>query len=443
MKNLRIVMIAACPFPANHGTPGAIRELAMYLVRQGHEVHVVTYPDYEEGIPIDGLIIHRVLPAKKSQKIVIGPSLGRLVNDFFLIPKLLQVIWKYNINIIHAHNYEATIAGAIAKLFTRRRLVYNGVNSMFDELPTYEFFKSKATARRLGKFLDKVVPNLADMLMLLSDELKAYLIDEIGINPEKIIVIPPGVEPEMFANGDGDAVRQRHHLQGKPIVMYTGALEAFQKVDYLFDAMVEVVVRIPDVKLLMVTNVNNDKAKAKYEQMAIDLGFYENLVFADRVSLKELPDYLAAADVAVLPRTACPGYPIKLLNYMAAAKAIVAFKGSAKALCHRYNGYVAEDDDIQSFANGIVLLLADPEIRHTLGERAKTSIPGVFDWDTLARGTALVYEKLLIEKQPFIDKRSLNGYLKKSYIPQFKSGLANTVDSQLFLRNDPIEFPEF
>jgi glycosyltransferase involved in cell wall biosynthesis len=442
MRKSRIVMIAACPFPANHGTPGAIRELSIYLVRQGHEVHIVTYPQYEDGISVEGLHIHRVLPAANQGKIVIGPSFKRLVNDFFLIPKLFQVVWQHNIEIIHAHNYEAAIAGAIVKFFTRKLLVYTGVNSMLDELPSYDFFKSKALARGFGRFLDKVVPNCADIVMVLSDELKSYLIEAVKVDARKIIIIPPGVELQMFAHGDGKSIRSHYQLADLPVVMYTGALEAFQKVDYLFQAMVDVVARTPEVKLMMVTNVSNSKAKLKYQQLALDLGIANHLIFADHVLLKRLPDFLAAADVAVVPRTACPGYPIKLLNYMAAGKAIVTFKGSAKAICHGYNGYVAEDGDIKAFAKGISLLIENKDIRHSLGERAKATIPGVFDWSTLAKGTALVYEQCLIDKQKFIDKQSLNGYLKKSYSPRFKNGLTNP-DPQLFLRNDPIEFPEF
>jgi 1,2-diacylglycerol 3-alpha-glucosyltransferase len=442
MKKSRVVMVAACPFPANHGTPGAIRELSIYLARQGHEVHVVTYPQYEEGISVEGLHIHRVLPASKSGDIKIGPSLGRLVYDFFLIPKLFQVIIKHKIEIIHTHNYEATIAGAIVKFITRKPLVYTGVNSMLDELPTYDFFKSKKMARFLGKFLDYIVPRAADILMVLSDELKSYLVDDVKMDAKKIIVIPPGVELQMFEHGNGEIIRQQYNIGAEPIVMYTGALEAFQKVDYLFYAMVNVVAQRPDVKLMIVTNINNTKAKTKYEKLAAELGIEKNLIFADCVSLGQLPDFLAAADVAVVPRTACPGYPIKLLNYMAAGKAIVTFKGSAKAICHGFNGYVAEDGDIEEFSRGIALLLNDNEIRHTIGERAKETIPTVFDWDTLAKGTALVYEKLNTSDQKYIDKQSLNVYLKKSYIPRFKNDLTNT-DPQNFLRNDPIEFPEF
>jgi len=39
-----ILMLAACPFPANYGTPGCIKEMSEIMAELGHEVHVLTYP---------------------------------------------------------------------------------------------------------------------------------------------------------------------------------------------------------------------------------------------------------------------------------------------------------------------------------------------------------------------------------------------------------------
>ena len=50
-------MLVPCPFPANHGTPGAIRELCGALGERGHKVEIVTYPLCEESIPVDGAIV--------------------------------------------------------------------------------------------------------------------------------------------------------------------------------------------------------------------------------------------------------------------------------------------------------------------------------------------------------------------------------------------------
>ena len=68
-----------------------------------------------------------------------------------------------------------------------------------------------------------------------------------------------------------------------------------------------------------------------------------------------------------MPRVECPGLPQKLLNYMAAGKAIVSFAGSAKLLEHEVTGLIVPNRDIAAFAKAIVRLSDDP----TLSRRSR------------------------------------------------------------------------
>src|SRR6266853_698532 len=70
---LKICMLAACPFPANHGTPGSIREMAESVSACGHEVHVVTY-HFGEDIPVNGPRLHRITPLTGESSVVVGPT---------------------------------------------------------------------------------------------------------------------------------------------------------------------------------------------------------------------------------------------------------------------------------------------------------------------------------------------------------------------------------
>ncbi len=436
----RIVQVAACQFPANHGTPAAIRELSIALANQGHDVHLVTYPTGDDQ-PLDGVKLHRVSSRfVKPGKLKVGPSYDRLFFDMLLVPKLVEVIRKHDIEVIHTHNYEATIAGAMAKWITGVPLVYNGINSMADELPTYAFLPSDALARTLGKILDHVVPRTGDALMLMSEDLREYL-TSLGVADEKMLVLPPGVTLSDFAGGDAARARQKHGIAADtPIVMYTGALEGFQRVDYLIRAMARVVRSHPNALLLIVNNIPNDAVKAELSALAEELGVLSRIVFAEGVSFKHLPDYLAAADVAVVPRPACPGFPIKLLNYMAAGRAVVSFEASAKSLCHGYNGYAAKNGDADDLAAGIELFLADPELRRIVGERARACLDGVYDWGTLAEATALVYGQVIAQGRK-LDRHALKQHVKAEYTPRFVAGGRDNPSG--FLQSGPIEYPSF
>lgn len=434
---IRVVMVAACPFPANHGTPGAIRELAIHLQSQGLEVHVVTYPQSED-ISVEGLHVHRVrVPFIKARPVSIGPSFERIIFDVFLVPRLIGVIRRHKIEVIHAHNYEANIAGAIAKWVTRRPLIYNGVTSMADELPSYRHMPQKIT-RFVGKMLDWIVPRFSDVIMVLSDELKDYLV-KMGNPADKILVVPPGVEMEWLDSGNGKRVYKELGIDDHvPLVLYTGALETFQRIDYLLQAMALVCKENAQSILVIAANVKNAQALEQHQAMAITLGIADRVRFVESVPLGELPNYLAAAAVAVVPRPSCPGYPIKLLNYMAAGIPIVSFSGSAKSLVHGYSGYVAADHDVEDLASGISLLLNDQSVAEKLGFRAQRSLDGVFDWQTIAGGVAEVYSQL-IRRQDKLSRKSLANYLKSSYTPALK----DRIEVSEFVVDGTLVYPVF
>ena len=413
-KKLNILMVAACPFPANHGSSASIREMSEELVKFGHTVHVITYPT-QEDIPVIGVNIHRVnSPLVKPGAVKVGPTGNKFIYDPLMIIKSIGLIRKHKIDVIHAHNYEGAMIGWFGKFLCRKPMLYNAVNSMADELPSYNFIKPRWVAVWLGKLLDNIVPRSGDYVTVVSDLLKEFLHSK-GLPANKVKVVPAGVNLEMFAAGDADKIRNRHQLHGAPVIMYTGAVEEFQRIDYLLQAMQVTVAKFPTAKLLLVGNIANATGRAKYRKMAQQLGIAEQTIFLDSVPLAELADYLAAADVAIVPRPECPGHPVKLLNYMAAAKAVVSFRGGAKGLHHMHNGYLAKDHDAQALGQGIVFLLENDDIRHILGAHAKQTISGTFDWETLARGIEAIYFAMLNGFTPEAHKL-INQYIKDTYV---------------------------
>jgi glycosyltransferase involved in cell wall biosynthesis len=97
----------------------------------------------------------------------------------------------------------------------------------------------------------------------------------------------------------------------------------------------------------------------------------------------------------VLPRTACPGIPQKLLNYMAAGKAIVASAGSAKVLEHERTGLVVANGDVNGFADAVLRLAGNPSLRDALGTRARETVEREFSWERAAEMMEPVYARLM------------------------------------------------
>jgi len=418
MNRYRIAMVAACPFPANHGSPASIREMSEALVRLGHQVHVVTYPQGED-IPVRGVTIHRAARGLPFRNVGVGPSWQRPFLDLLLAIKLWRVIRRERIEIIHAHNYEGALVGCVAKWITGKPFLYNAVNTMIDELPGYRFIRPKALAVLVARLLDRWVPRGADHITVVSKELSEFLKSK-GIPEHRITIVPAGVNLEMFEKPDPEPVRRRFGMAGGPVVMYTGTMDPFQRIDYLLRAMQRVVSVLPESRLMIVSNIVVKEFLERHRALARELGIEDRVIFAGPIPLPELPHYLAAADVVVMPRPSCPGHPVKLLNYMAAGRSIVAFEGSAKGLRNFYNGIVVPDHDWERFGEGILTLLKEPGLARRLGETARAGIAGTFDWETLAKGISVLYSGLArVGRDGMLplDLQELRKYLKADYEP--------------------------
>ena len=100
--------------------------------------------------------------------------------------------------------------------------------------------------------------------------------------------------------------------------------------------------------------------------------------------MKHLRELLSRADVAVNPRTKCDGIPQKLLNYMAAGKAVVSFEGSAPIIRNGVTGITVPNGDVLGFGENILDLFKNVSLRHRLGKNAREYVKENLSWDKVA-----------------------------------------------------------
>src|SRR5438093_1109698 len=282
----------------------------------------------------------------------------------------------------------------MAKWITGRPLLYNAVNLMSDELAGYNFIRPAWLARAIARALDWFVPIFPDHITAVSPELKQWLIER-GTPQQKVDMVPAGIVPELFENADPEKIRRRHRINGRAIVMYTGVLNAFQRIDYLLRAFAVVSKQLPDVLLMMVSPLVSESHEREHKKLANRLGISGSIVWIAPHSLEDLPSYLALANVTVISRPECPGHPVKLLNYMLAGKPIVCFEGAAKGLRHLHDAFIVPDHDCEALGRGIVTLLQDRELAARLGANALTTVLANFDWRRICARIERIYDRLL------------------------------------------------
>lgn len=361
---MRIALVMAGAYPALRGSQVLVCQLASGLRERGHAVHLVTYGPGPTGAP--------------------GPRADRVVRDLALVVRLWRVVRREAIDVLHAHNYEAAVAGLMVARAAGCPLVYHGHNALAEELPLY--FDGRLTrrlARRVGRLLDAHVPRRADFCIAVTPELGAIL-RRRGVADAGLACIPPAGNP-----GDLGAAPAAAGSSG--LVCYAGNLDGYQNLDFLLHAFARVRGRIPGARLVVVTHVDTAAEVARLAAHGIEV--------VRARSYDEVRSRLLEADVAVSPRAETSGFPMKLLNYMAAGKAIVASAGSAKGLVDGLTGRVVPDGDEVAFAAAIVDLLEDAPTRARLGVAARRAVEDPATWHGVLDRIEAVYTRVLAARR--------------------------------------------
>ena len=379
-------MIAACPFPAARGTPIRIQRIADELSNRGHDVNVFTYHLGSSGTST--YRIHRIPRVSTYTREAPGPSYQKLfLLDPLLAIKLARSLRASRYDLIHAHHVEGLLTALPSHWLFRVPLVFDVHTLLENELPYYPLGLPRRLLARIGRAMDRALPARADHVIAVSDTIRAALTNSCAVRGPEISVIPNGVEDEFFVP---DTFRSAERRAASPSLVFAGNLAAYQGIESLLRAFALVRRTRPDLRLRILT----DDSFTDYESLARELGIRDGIEL-DKVGLRELPHELAAADVAINPRSECAGLPQKLLNYMASGCPIVSFAGSARHLVHERNCLIAEDRDESGMAQAILRLLDRPDLARRLGSAARAYARAEFGWDRTAAKIEQVYGNVL------------------------------------------------
>lgn len=361
----RIAMVAACPFPVPQGSQVLLRQTAEGLAAQGHEVHLITY-GYGCGGYDGPAVLHRAPNPVPAQTTAAGPNWAKPLLDAALVATLRRVVRRCRCDLIHAHNYEALVAGLAAGTAP---VVYHAHNALGDELPYYT--RWRGPARRLGAWADRTFPRRAHGVIAPHARLKEYLLS-CGCAPEQVAVIPPPADPELLT--------LPIETGAAPAVLYSGNLDRYQNLPFLEEVMDRVRAALPSVRFIIASHQPERFRSA------------EAVPVSDAGTLREV----YAQDVVVaVPRVSWSGYPIKLVNAMAAGKAIVACAGAAHPLVDGLNGRVVPDNAAAAFAGALLDCLGDPGLRARLGKGARLTAQTAHRPERIAAAIEDLYARVL------------------------------------------------
>jgi len=137
-------------------------------------------------------------------------------------------------------------------------------------------------------------------------------------------------------------------------------------------------------------------------------GLQHAVIMTGSIPHSDVPEILSIADVAVVPSVLVTanhggtGTPLKLFEYMAAEKAIVATKlnHAAEVIVDGHNGLLVEAGDVNGFAEAMLMLLNDPVERARLGKNAREHAVRQFSWEQYTQRLEKIYLSVLGNPAP-------------------------------------------
>ena len=248
--------------------------------------------------------------------------------------------------------------------------------------------------KNLSKWIERIVFKKADAIIVVSSFLKKH-IENMGIDSDKIHIIPNAVNIEEF-NPDiirGVEWRERLNLNGKIVLGFVGWFSWWDNLEFLIDAFSEIVRKNIHLHLLL---VGDGKDRKRLEYKVEKMGMKDNITFTGRVARSEIPNFIAATDICVIPHSNSFGSPIVLFEYMAMAKPVIAPKLEPieDVVTHNVNGVLFKPEDKDSFLEELNMLIRDSEKRKAIGTMARGKILEEHTWFNNARKVMDIYLKV-------------------------------------------------
>jgi glycosyltransferase involved in cell wall biosynthesis len=216
------------------------------------------------------------------------------------------------------------------------------------------------------------------------------VIEWYNVEPEKVAVIPNGIDLKLFQNLPDP--HERVMLEGDPCVLFVGRLDTSKGVDTLIKGIAIAKRDLPDIKLHVIGNSNYIPPSMK--SLIAKEGVETNVSFHGRLCQTELPHYYKAADFCVFP-SKFETFGIVILEAMASGTPIIAsdieaFREIAKGTSALFlRGSKPED-----LGNATLKLASDSNLRKRLSKNA-LEVVQTYDWSNIALKYLELYKVLL------------------------------------------------
>lgn len=382
----RILIVAPQPFYQDRGTPIALRQVLEALSQLGYGADLLTFPQGED-ISLPGLRIFRAGNPLGIGTVPIGFSLRKVALDASLLAALRTRLSHTVYTCLHAVEEAAFPAVVLGRRHGIPTL-YDMQSSLPEQLLKHSIARIPPFPTALGA-AERWLLNRADLVVAsvgLADRVRRVAPG----TPIREWRFPSAIVGDHAEEAKG--LRRRLGLpEDAPVVLYSGTFEAYQGLEHLIAAAPRILERVPSARFVF---VGADKAgRIVVEAAAADLVHDGILTVVDRQPRWMIPSYLALADVLVSPRAFGGNLPLKVFDYLAASRPIVATDIETHRTVLTDDRAVLVAPTPEGLADGVVSVLCDGAKSAALAEVAREYAVEHLGWGRFLQSVAEIYQE--------------------------------------------------
>jgi glycosyltransferase involved in cell wall biosynthesis len=220
---------------------------------------------------------------------------------------------------------------------------------------------------RLARWSERFAWRAADRVLPVTGVLAA-MVEAAGVDPRRIVVIPNGIELEAFAAPGATPAPEAAEV----VLGFVGFMRPWHGLDQVLRAMAAWR-GAPRISLVL---VGEGPARAELERLAAELGIADRVRFLGLAPREAIPGLVAGFDVALQPAAVSYASPLKVFEYMAAGRAIVApdQPNLREVLAHDRTALLFDPSREGAMWQALLRLATDPALRARLGAAARAEV---------------------------------------------------------------------
>ncbi len=250
---------------------------------------------------------------------------------------------------------------------------------------------------RVVRFINRQLFKRVDHVVTVSEPLRLQMMKMWDLPEDKVTAIDNGAHVERFAaDYDISDLQAKYRLNGEPTAVFVGTFRLWHGLDLVIEAFKKASEKNDDFRLLL---IGDGPQYDEIQKLVGEYGLADKVVFTGKVKHEEVAPIMKLAQVALVNPRLSPASaaqsPLKLFEYMAGGKAVIApdVPNIQKIMTHGEHGHLIPPNSADDLAEAMVTLLSDQASTKKMGDAGQKKALVEFSWDkTVERIEAIMVD---------------------------------------------------